>query len=150
MIEFFVPGKPVAKQRARTVTRGKGGKPLPFARTYTPKETASYENLVKVTASQAMNGKEIMSGPLRLTLIFYLPMPSSWSEKRKDEALRGEIRATKKPDLDNLEKSIKDGCNKVVWNDDSQVVSVSKDKIYSRDHIGAYVAVRSAGGRSAP
>ena len=32
----------------------------------------------------------------------------------------GELLPTTKPDLDNLIKGIKDGCNKVIWHDASQ------------------------------
>ena len=45
---FTVPGAPVPKGRPKFARRGK------FVTTYTPAATASYENLVKVTAQQAM------------------------------------------------------------------------------------------------
>jgi len=38
---------------------------------------------------------------------------------------------TKKPDLDNLIKLIKDACNKIIWKDDAQVVSIFAEKVYS-------------------
>jgi Holliday junction resolvase RusA-like endonuclease len=43
----------------------------------------------------------------------------------------GELRPTKKPDLDNLIKGIKDGCNKIIWHDDSQIVDMTMRKFYS-------------------
>ncbi|MEB7453251.1 RusA family crossover junction endodeoxyribonuclease [Lysinibacillus sphaericus] len=44
---------------------------------------------------------------------------------------RGELRPTTKPEADNLIKGIKDGCNKVIWHDDSQIVEMNVRKFYS-------------------
>jgi Holliday junction resolvase RusA-like endonuclease len=43
---------------------------------------------------------------------------------------RGEIQHTKKPDLDNLIKFVKDCLNGVCWVDDSQVVKIDAIKQY--------------------
>jgi len=43
----------------------------------------------------------------------------------------GELRPTTQPDLDNLIKGIKDGCNKIIWHDDSQIVDMTVRKFYS-------------------
>nr|WP_243432759.1 RusA family crossover junction endodeoxyribonuclease [Lysinibacillus sphaericus] len=44
---------------------------------------------------------------------------------------RGELRPTTKPEADNLINGIKDGCNKVIWHDDSQIVEMNVRKFYS-------------------
>jgi Holliday junction resolvase RusA-like endonuclease len=50
-------------------------------------------------------------------------------------------RPTKKPDLDNLAKSVLDGLNGVVYLDDSQLVSLHITKVY--DHSpGVDIMVR--------
>ena len=36
---------------------------------------------------------------------------------------------TKKPDLDNLMKTVKDACSKVIYLDDSMIVRVTAEKI---------------------
>ncbi|MGE7942562.1 RusA family crossover junction endodeoxyribonuclease [Lysinibacillus xylanilyticus] len=41
------------------------------------------------------------------------------------------LRPIKKPDLDNLIKGIKVGCNKIIWHDDSQIVDMTVRKFYS-------------------
>ncbi|WP_334299865.1 RusA family crossover junction endodeoxyribonuclease [Anaerobutyricum hallii] len=41
------------------------------------------------------------------------------------------MRPTKKPDLDNVIKSILDALNKVAYHDDTQIVSLSMEKFYS-------------------
>jgi Holliday junction resolvase RusA-like endonuclease len=59
-----------------------------------------------------------------------LEVPISWSKKRRAMAIAGEIRATKKPDADNVLKGLKDGCNGIVWKDDAQVVCIELWKAY--------------------
>lgn len=44
---------------------------------------------------------------------------------------KGELRPTTKPDVDNYVKGVKDGLNKVIWQDDSQVVNLTVRKFYS-------------------
>ena len=45
--------------------------------------------------------------------------------------LMGDIRPTKKPDTDNVAKSILDACNKIAYDDDSHVVELFVEKWYS-------------------
>jgi Holliday junction resolvase RusA-like endonuclease len=119
-IAFVVPGKPQAKGRARS-TRGGGH--------YTPAKTANYEALIAWSAASAMAGNESLAGPLHVELeAVYEPMPS-WTKKRKSDALAGAIFPVGRPDLDNLIKSL-DGCNHIVWHDDSQIVSIVARKVY--------------------
>lgn len=140
---FFVPGKPVAKARARHARVGN------FVRTYTPAETVAYENLVRMAAHEAMGAAPPCEQPISLRLWIRLPCPSSWSDKRKHEAYAGLILPTKKPDADNVEKSIKDGCNRIVWGDDSQVVDAVKSKRYA-ETPGVQVEVVALPARRAP
>ena len=62
-------------------------------------------------------------------MIAYLPIPKSWSERKRMEALAGALRPPK-PDLDNLVKAVLDGCNKIVYEDDQQVYSIWAKKVY--------------------
>lgn len=125
MVEFTIPGQPVAKGRPRFARRGAG------VATYTDAKTAGYENLVRMVASVAMAGREPVTGPLHLTISLGLQVPGSWSNRRRQMAYSGAIRATKKPDADNVLKGIKDGCNGIVWRDDAQVVQITLRKDYS-------------------
>lgn len=134
-VQFVVPGQPVAKGRPKVDTRGK------FARVYTPEKTANYEGLVAHSAQAAMNGRSLISGPVAVDLDIRVSIPDSWSQKRKGLAQRGELAATKKPDIDNVEKAIFDGLNGVVWKDDVQAVQVTKRKRYA-DVPGVVVIVR--------
>jgi Holliday junction resolvase RusA-like endonuclease len=69
-----------------------------------------------------------VSGPIKLTLRFHLPMPKSWSAKKK-KAMEGAYCCCT-PDLDNYVKFILDAFNEVIWLDDKQVVSIEASKTY--------------------
>lgn len=130
-IKFTIPGEPVAKGRARFARRGN------FVTTYTPEKTARYENLVKLAAQKAM--AVAVEAPIEcavgLIICAYFSVPRSWSLKRQSAAESGEVMHTKRPDLDNVIKSIKDGANCVVWNDDSQVVDIRASKRYGTPRV---------------
>lgn len=136
-VEFSVPGQPVAKGRARSVPVMRNGKPVmnangrPVVTHHTPEKTANYENLVKLAAQRAMAGQPPMDGPVELWLDINLQIPSSWSKKRQQMAAAGQIAPTGKPDIDNVQKCVKDGMNGVVWRDDALVVEVRVSKRYS-------------------
>ena len=134
-IVFTVPGQPIGKGRPRVDGRGK------FARVYTPEKTANYEGLIAHSAQAVMAGRPLISGPVAVEIDIRLQIPASWSQKRKAMAVSNAIAATKKPDIDNVEKAIFDGMNGVVWVDDVQVVQVAKRKRYA-DVPGVVVVVR--------
>lgn len=124
-VEFTVPGPPVAKGRPRFSRHGG------HVRTHTPEKTERYENLVKMAASAAMRSAEPYAGPIRLVVHIGMPIPTSWSQKRQRSAAAGEIGATKKPDADNVVKTLKDGMNGIAYVDDGQVVDLWVAKRYA-------------------
>ena len=145
-ISFFVPGQPVPKARPRTVRNKKTGK----VHSFTPENTVIFENLVKTKAEEAMRGWKPILGPVEAKIFVGLAVPTSWSQKRRNEALRGEIAPTKKPDLDNVVKTIKDGMNAIVYRDDNQIVRVNASKHYTATP-GVFVTVQQiVGTRAAP
>lgn len=135
MLTFVVPGAPIGKGRPRVTTRG--GK---FATMYTPEKTVNYEGLVAHSAKVAMAGAPLIDGPAAVTLEIVCQVPASWSQRKRVQALSGQVYPTTKPDIDNVEKAIFDGLNGVVWRDDVQVVDVTKRKRYG-DTPGVRVTV---------
>jgi Holliday junction resolvase RusA-like endonuclease len=135
-ITFHVPGVPVAKGRARITTRG--GK----VRSFTPHKTVAFEGLVALAAERAMEGADPLSGPVSLTLFVELPVPQSWSLKKKAAALNGAVQPCGRPDLDNYIKAVADGGNGVLWNDDAQVTEMTARKRYAVQP-GVHVEVRA-------
>lgn len=124
-IEFTVPGQPVAKQRPKFARMGS------FVRTYTPTKTVNYESLVRLAASEQMNGARPLEGPLELLVEIGLQIPVSASKKQQALMAANKVMPTKKPDGDNVLKAVKDAINGVVWRDDSQVVDGRYVKRYS-------------------
>lgn len=133
-IAFTVPGVPQGKGRAKSSSRigrdAKTGAARVFTRHYTPEATVAYESLVKLAAARAMEGRAPYTGAIQMHLHIVKPIPQSWSGVRQRRAAAGLIVPTVKPDSDNVEKAVKDGCNGVVYRDDVQVVKDSKEKVY--------------------
>lgn len=123
-LTFHVDLNPVPKGRPRFSKIGG------FVRTYTPKKTADYESLIKTQAQAAMT-TEPLESPVAVYLYFRLPIPRSYPKKRSKACLEGLERHSKKPDLDNLAKSVTDALNGVIYLDDSQIVSLHLTKVYS-------------------
>jgi Holliday junction resolvase RusA-like endonuclease len=124
---FSVPGKPQGKQRAKVSTYGG------FARAYTPEETVAYENLIKLSFKQALKGEKtpFWETPVSLTVVANYAIPKSFSKKKRGAALGGEIKPQTKPDIDNVVKVVCDALNSVAYRDDTQVIRVIGEKVYS-------------------
>lgn len=118
-VSFFIPGVPVAKGRAIASTHGG------VTRMRTPERTANYESLVSLAASSAMQGRAPLQGPLELTFIAAFPIPKGWSLKRLAAHRLAPEMVVKRPDIDNLVKSLADGMNGIVYADDCQIASLS-------------------------
>lgn len=126
MINFIVPGIPVPKARARVVNIK--GRSVSF----TPKKTKDYELVLASIAGLAMRGCPLLTGPLVVNATFVLPIPASWTKKKKESARLGRLRPTTRPDLDNLFKVI-DGLEMVVFKNDSQIVEAHVVKFYGEN-----------------
>lgn len=123
VITIELMGEPRGKGRPRFV-RATG-------HAYTPAETRKYEDALRYAAGEAMAGRPPLDGPVDLKVNVHLPVPQSWSGKRRREALAGVIWPTKRPDSDNYLKAAEDALNMIVFRDDSQVVHIEVEKRYS-------------------
>lgn len=124
-VSFTVPGPARGQGRPRATIRGR------HATVYKDAKSATYENLVKLAAEAAMNGRPPIVGPVRLLLNVRFAPPISASRKAREAMLSGASRPAKKPDLTNITKAVEDGCNGVAFADDAQIVSLCAAKIYS-------------------
>ncbi|MEN6629840.1 MAG: RusA family crossover junction endodeoxyribonuclease [Sulfuricella sp.] len=124
-VAFVIPGVAVGKGRPKFARRGN------FVTAYTPERTASYENLVKLAAHRAMNGRQPFTEAVGCTIAIEVEPAPSWSNKKRIAALSGDLRPTGKPDLDNVAKGVLDAMNDIVFKDDKQVVILSVSKRYS-------------------
>lgn len=116
-LSFTIPGKPFAKQRPRATRQG---------RVYTPAETVSFERTVGQIAAIAI--KTPFAGAVRLTIRATFAPPPSWSN-RKRAAHLGQPHL-QRPDLDNCQKAILDGLNRIAFADDAQVAEIICSKAW--------------------
>ena len=121
-ITVVIAGEPVAKARPRATRRGV---------VYTPAHVRKYEAHGRLAAQQAMDGRPPITVPARAEISVDLPVPASWSGRRRDAALRGDIRPTSRPDTDNYIKAALDTINAIVVTDDSLVVDLVAIKRYA-------------------
>lgn len=120
MIRFEVNTKPRGKERAR---HGKHS-------TYSTKAMVAYETEIKLMARQAMVKArlQISKNSLHVIIHAYFNPAKSWTVSKKDLAYTGGLGHTSKPDADNISKAVLDAMNGIVYNDDSQVVSLTVTK----------------------
>jgi Holliday junction resolvase RusA-like endonuclease len=121
-VTIIIGGEPTAKGRPRITRKG-------FA--YTPAKTRKYEAHGRLAAQLAMDGRPPITAPVRADITVDLPVPASWSGKRRDAALRGEIKPTSRPDCDNYVKAALDAINEIVVTDDALVVELAATKRYA-------------------
>lgn len=127
-VSFTVLGDPMGKGRPRHTTMAG------FAKPYTPAETASYENLVKIEyRRQCGTLKFEKDVPLDVRITAYFQIPESASKKKKALMEAHKIRPTKKPDQDNINKIVCDALNRYAYHDDAQVVDCQIRKFYSHN-----------------
>ena len=137
MIEFKVEGKAVPQPRPRVVRMRNGQ-----TRAYNSEKSVVYKRIVKAAALSEMNKQRLTmtERPLAMRLTFVFSPPKSYTKKKLEAVKRGELRYTKKPDLDNLAKAILDACNNTVYKDDSQIITLSINKEYGHtDHVAVEI-----------
>lgn len=120
MIQFEIPGKVQAKQRHRMTRSG---------HSYTPKETVEYENWIKLCFQQSEC--KMLDGQLSATVMAFFDVPKSTSKKNMALMLKGELLPIKRPDCDNIAKSVLDALNGLAYKDDSQIVKLTVIKEYA-------------------
>jgi Holliday junction resolvase RusA-like endonuclease len=127
-ITITIPIVPRAQKRARSRIAGRPGKQ--FVQVYTDTAQRTEQDNFRALLYQSLpDGFAPISGAVSLSVIAFMPIPAC--SKRQYSNYRNDlIFHTKKPDLDNLVKHVKDCCKGVVWLDDKQVVNLLASKKY--------------------
>lgn len=138
MIWFFVPGIPAPQGSKRHVG---GGRMVESS-----KRLPGWRSDVAWRATQAMSGQQAIPRgvAVRVDLRFNFTRPRGhYGTGRNADRLKPTApqHHTVKPDVDKLERAILDALTGVVWHDDSQVVCVTKWKVYDDRQPGASIAI---------
>jgi Holliday junction resolvase RusA-like endonuclease len=125
ILSITIPGVPVAKGRPKLSTRGG------FARAYTPAKTRHYEDMIRCEAANAMGERAPIDEPCSVVVTAYVAPPKSLSKANRAAALDGALKPQTRPDLDNYAKAALDGCNAIIFRDDSLVTDLIVRKRFS-------------------
>jgi len=129
-IKITVPSLPVAQPRQRH--RIAGARNRPYVQNYvaTKHPVNAFKAAVQMAFSLAVNGHDQSeiptNAPVTLRIVFWMPRPKNRVWKTKP--MPAEPHA-KKPDIDNLCKSVMDALHGLAWRDDSQVCEVTASKL---------------------
>jgi len=139
-VKFTVWGEPKGKGRPRFTRTGN------IVRTYTPKKTSEYEDVVRAEYCRQCGDFKFERGiMLDLRIFAYFTIPKRTSKKKWQQMIERNIRPTKKPDMDNIVKIIADSLNKIAYHDDSQIVDTMVRKFYS-DNPRVEITIQNIGG----
>lgn len=118
--ELFFPFEPKPKGRPRVTKKGHA---------YTPQKTRDYEKLISEYYKE--NTTDFYEGAVKISLVFYMPIPKSVSKKKREMMSSGEIRCTTHTgDIDNLCKAVTDSLNGIAYTDDCLITELRAKKKY--------------------
>lgn len=120
MIILDLDGEPVAQKRARFSSK--------THRCYNPQKKLKEQYQWQI---RAFFRDAPFLTPVGLDIHFFLSVPHSTSKVKRRQMIQGLITASKKPDLDNLQKFILDCMNGIIYHDDSQVIEMRSRKSYA-------------------
>lgn len=131
-VTFWVQGTPIPTARPRVLRSG---------RAYMPSRTKKAQEAVSRAVSAVSGGTMLFpEGALEVSILARFAYPASAPKKVR---LGPPTWRTKRPDVENLAKTVLDGCNGVVWTDDAQVckLTIDKQNTSSQESEGFWVSI---------
>lgn len=120
---FEVPGEPRGKGRPRFSKTGHA---------YTDSETRAYEKKIEAYYRKALGAFRWPDSEfISVDITAYYPIPKSATKAATAAMRAGQVPPSRKPDIDNVMKIVLDALNGVAYKDDSRVVRVEAQKVYS-------------------
>ena len=140
---FFVAGVPVPKGSAKAFMNN--GMKFPVVVQDNAEKQKPWASAIAYTAQQS-GVQYIERGPIRLSVIFYMPRLGSHFGTGKNSGILkpgAPVYHTAKPDLDKLLRCVKDALTGITWKDDAQVaVGLELKKIYG-DYPGVFITIEA-------
>lgn len=125
VITFSMSGNPRGQGRPRATARHG------FATVYKDSKSRAYERSIAKIARSVMGAREPLRGPLSVSMRFRLSPPKSMPKWLRTRVLAGEEAYLGAFDTSNMVKAIEDAMNKVVFDDDKQIVRLFATKVAS-------------------
>lgn len=122
-LRFFVAQLPKKKNNLKPFRLGN------HVRMHYPKETKQAQDTLAARVLEHKPATPFM-GPVRLAVIFVLPVPATAAAWKKIAALEGRVYPWKRPDRGNLLKLFEDALAGPFYLDDAQVVDGNVGKRY--------------------
>lgn len=116
--KYTLQGKPIPLNRPRVNTR--------HNRIYDSQRTLKEDSILQLKLQHADG--PFIEGPLSLNATFFMPIPKSYSKKKKDET-NGTLHTTV-PDLSNLIKYLEDVAQGILFSNDSKISNIHAIKVY--------------------
>jgi Holliday junction resolvase RusA-like endonuclease len=123
-ISFTVQTKPVPQARPRFFVRNRG--PQQFVGAYDPKQCKTFKEVIAWHARIKMREtgiREATKAPIAIVLTFGMGKNGKG------------VYHTKRPDIDNLAKAVKDALKGIIYADDSQIVEAHLYKQYGGPEV---------------
>lgn len=124
-IAFFVPGVPKSSQTGSIIR-------LPSGRAFPSRRNTAWGDVVGLVARQYAPPAPL-DGPVALALDYVFDRPAS---------ARRRLAPDVRPDIDGLVKHQLDALNRILWQDDAQIVDLHVRKLYGTAP-GLHLAVRA-------
>lgn len=112
------------------------------------KKTKSWRDSVVAAVRETYTGQPL-AGPIRLNVTFYLPRPKGHYGSGKNSLFiksSAPRYPTVKPDRTKLLRSTEDALSKILWRDDTQIITGIVSKYYTCDMPGALIEVEEMDG----
>lgn len=134
MITFTVYGLPqTAGSKRAFIVKTKGGGQRAIVTDDNAKGKDWKGDVKQAAAAVVQAGQPLLQGPLRLSLVFFMPRPASHYGSGKNASV---VKASsprhpdKKPDVLKLARCVEDALTGVLWVDDAQITSENLVKRY--------------------
>lgn len=128
-LRVCVPGKPQTKQRPRVTRKG----------TFTPKATRDWDARATRIIDEAMEAQGWTAPPRGEGVVAVVTVV--FARKTSQPGEGGRIRHTRRPDLDNIIKCVKDALGKGALTDDAQIWQMAAEKWYASHGESPHVEV---------
>lgn len=134
-VKIVIPGEPVAWKRAGVFVRRK--KPIFFDKQLDVKTRFKSYFLHALTnyysGDNTTSREHLLAGSYDVRIILYFSAPAHLTRGGLNILSWGLLDKKTKSDVDNLAKVALDAGNKILWNDDAEIVSLYIKKMYCQD-----------------